>query len=106
MLQAPWERGRVEKAMCCALAALGLSFRFGGFLRWEHSYGVTPRPGFGDSGTFMEVYLFHWSPVLDMHGVGLEKLIQRAVAHGEVEQEKMIPTYECWMGQTKAPLVW
>lgn len=53
----------------------------------------------------MEVSLSHWSPVLDMHGVGLEELIQWAVAHGEIEQERMVPTNECWMGQTKAPLV-
>lgn len=54
----------------------------------------------------MGVSLFHWSPVLDMHGVELEKLIQQAVAHGEMEQEKMVLTYECWMGLKKAPLVW
>lgn len=35
----------MEKVMCCALAALGLSFELGGFLKWEHSYGVTPGPG-------------------------------------------------------------
>lgn len=35
----------MEKVMCCALAALGLSFGLGGFLKWEHSYGVTPGPG-------------------------------------------------------------